>query len=94
MAVKRLRSEGVPVLGYTWFPLFTMIDWRYRYGRAPMEQYQIELGLYRLNESVGRRWLATPLVEQFREQIADPEASVGVLEANQQPPVEAGGSGN
>jgi beta-glucosidase/6-phospho-beta-glucosidase/beta-galactosidase len=94
MAVKRLRSEGVPVLGYTWFPLFTMIDWRYRYGRAPMEQYQIELGLYRLNESVGRRWLATPLVEQFREQIAHPESSVGVLEANQQPPVEAGGGGN
>jgi beta-glucosidase/6-phospho-beta-glucosidase/beta-galactosidase len=28
--VASLRSEGIPIIGYTWFPLFTMVDWAYR----------------------------------------------------------------
>lgn len=80
-AVKRLRADGVPVLGYTWFPLFTMIDWRYRYGRSPVDQYRIELGLYTLSEAViGPRWTPTPLVDKLRSYIADPVAAVGPLE--------------
>ena len=35
-AIKELRGQGVPVFGYTWFPLFTMYDWRYRTGRMPL----------------------------------------------------------
>jgi hypothetical protein len=46
--VKELREDGVPVLGYTWFPMFTMVDWRYRFGRGPREQYRMELGMFRL----------------------------------------------
>lgn len=75
-AIRRLRSRGIPVIGYTWFPLFTMIDWRYRFGRGPLEEYYLELGLY--TRAAGQtRWQATPLVEQFRSYIADPEAAVG-----------------
>ena len=44
--VRRLRSEGLPILGYTWFPLFTMVDWAYRKGRKPLKNYLIHLGLY------------------------------------------------
>ena len=55
--IKTLRGQGVPVIGYTWFPLFTMIDWRYRFSTEPLENFYLELGLYRLNresaESVG-----------------------------------------
>jgi beta-glucosidase/6-phospho-beta-glucosidase/beta-galactosidase len=47
--IKSLRSNGIPVLGYTWFPLFTMIDWRYRYGRRKLENYRMELGFYQYN---------------------------------------------
>jgi beta-glucosidase len=80
-AVKNLRSRGVPVLGYTWFPLFTMVDWRYRLGRRPVERYYINLGLYRLNqEATTPRWNATPLVEQLRHYIQHPEESIGVLQ--------------
>jgi hypothetical protein len=80
-AVKNLRSRGVPVLGYTWFPLFTMVDWRYRLGRRPVERYYIDLGLYKLNhEETGQRWRATPLVEQMRAYIQHPEESIGVLQ--------------
>ncbi|HEV2705123.1 MAG TPA: family 1 glycosylhydrolase [Pyrinomonadaceae bacterium] len=86
-AVKFLRSQGVPVYGYTWFPLFTMIDWRYRHEIGPIEQYRLELGLYRLRQKLGSteeddglgRWSSTPLVEQFRSYIADPHAAVGPL---------------
>jgi beta-glucosidase/6-phospho-beta-glucosidase/beta-galactosidase len=79
-AVRHLRSQGVPVLGYTWFPLFTMIDWRYRFGQRPLEEYKIELGLFKLkNNSSNGRWLSTPLVEQLRGYLADPEKYIGPL---------------
>jgi beta-glucosidase len=80
VAVKNLRGQGVPVLGYTWFPLFTMIDWRYRFGRGPLENYRLELGLYKLNSNGGKgRWHRTPLVEQFRSYVNDPTPAIGDL---------------
>jgi beta-glucosidase len=81
-AVKYLRGQHVPVVGYTWFPMFTMIDWRYRHATAPAAQYRIELGLYRLSDDIAAqgRWSATPLVEQFREYVANPAASIGELD--------------
>ncbi|HKV08970.1 MAG TPA: family 1 glycosylhydrolase [Thermoanaerobaculia bacterium] len=78
-AIRQLREEGVPVLGYTWFPLFTMIDWRYRYGKRPLEHYLLDLGLYTLGSE--RRWEATPLVEQFQGYVGDPETAVGTIRA-------------
>jgi beta-glucosidase len=33
--VHRLRSEGLPLVGYTWWPLFSLLDWAYREGRSP-----------------------------------------------------------
>ncbi len=86
--VKELREKGVPVLGYTWFPLFTMIDWRYRFGHGPKEQYRMELGLFKLGHPVdavdepgveSNRWVPTPLIERFRELFANPLESVGTL---------------
>ncbi|HEX4950751.1 MAG TPA: family 1 glycosylhydrolase [Blastocatellia bacterium] len=78
--IKHLRAAGVPVIGYTWFPLFTMVDWRYRLGRRPVERYYIDLGLYKLNMKGGSpRWLPTPLVEQIRNYIHYPAESVGPL---------------
>lgn len=65
-AVKELRERGVPVVGYTWFPLFTMIDWRYRFGLAPADSYRIELGLYVLNTE-GVRWRPSELVDHYSQ---------------------------
>jgi beta-glucosidase len=80
-AVKQLRGEGVPVVGYTWFPMFTMIDWKYRTGKSPVEHYKIELGLYRLNEAAGPRWVPTPLVEKMRAYINNPIDAIGAIQA-------------
>jgi beta-glucosidase/6-phospho-beta-glucosidase/beta-galactosidase len=86
-AIRALRSRNVPVLGYTWFPLFTMIDWRYRFGRGPLKEYRLELGLYSLDGDE-QRWRPTPLVEQFRSYVSDAENAVGNLgmEQSSNPP--------
>lgn len=80
-SIRELRSKGIPVLGYTWFPLFTMIDWRYRNGRAGADKYRKELGLYKLGGVGQPRWIPTPLVSQFKSSVANPEAAVGWLVA-------------
>lgn len=78
--IKNLRSSGVPVIGYTWFPFFTMIDWRYRFEQGPLENYYLELGLYKLNrEAGGKRWLPTPIVEQMKGYVANSREFVGDL---------------
>ena len=81
--IKSLREDGVPVIGYTWFPLFTMIDWRYRFGKDPLENYYLELGLYKLNrESTKPRWLETHLVEKMKFYIANTAKMVGELKTH------------
>ena len=44
--VAEVCDEGVPVQGYTWFPALTMIDWKYRLGKAPLAKYLLHLGLW------------------------------------------------
>lgn len=73
-AIYQLRRQGVAVVGYTWFPLFSMVDWIYRRGRRPLENYLIHLGLYDSAfdpEGVLRRHV-TPLVERYQKQINNP----------------------
>lgn len=78
--IRDVRKSGVPVIGYTWFPLFTMVDWRYRFSTDPVDSFYLELGLYRLNRERQRpRWLETPLVPEIKKFISDPVASVGDL---------------
>jgi hypothetical protein len=79
-AVRQMRERGVPVIGYTWFPMFTMIDWKYRFGKAPAEKYRIELGMYRLNDAPDApRWSASLLVGEWKRYVADPGAAVGEI---------------
>ncbi len=79
-AIKQARSLGIPVRGYTWFPLFTMIDWKYRTGNSPMEDYLLELGLFRWNRDHGPRWIPSPLVREFERCVAEAGAKVGKLQ--------------
>lgn len=67
-AVRQCREQGIPVVGYTWFPVITMVDWKYRTGRRPVKDYLIHLGLFDAEFDAGgvlsRR--RTPLVERYR----------------------------
>lgn len=82
--IKDLRTSGVPVIGYTWFPFFTMIDWRYRFATEPLEDFYLELGLYNLNREAAKpRWLPTPIVEQMKGYVKNSSESVGDLNLQQ-----------
>lgn len=80
-AIKRLRENGIPVYGYTWFPMMTMVDWRYRTSSAPMEQFYIELGMYKLQRGQVNghgRWERTGIIEHFQKLVRETERTVGV----------------
>jgi beta-glucosidase len=64
-----LQAEGVSIVGYTWFPLFPMIDWAYRTGRRPLSAYTLHLGLYDgdFDANGVLRREPTPLVSRFRD---------------------------
>ena len=79
--VGSLREQGIPVVGYTWFPLFTMVDWQYRKGRRPVDKYLHHLGLYDSafdSEGVLHR-SATALVAHFQSHVAQPMPPVAGL---------------
>jgi beta-glucosidase len=67
--VLELRADGLPVYGYTWFPLFDLFDWSYRTGDAPPSDYLERLGLARLVTAPDGTWARrpTPPFERFRE---------------------------
>jgi beta-glucosidase len=66
-ALLRLRADGVSVVGYTWWPLFDMIDWRYREGTDPVARYLLPSGLYALDGTDSLARQPTKLVERFRK---------------------------
>ena len=50
-ATRRVRSRGVPLVGYTWWPLFALITWGYREGRKSVNEYLKQMGLWDLRPS-------------------------------------------
>lgn len=63
-AVRRLRTRGVPVVGYTWWPLFSLVGWSYRQGRRSVHASLLHMGLWDLARDLERR--RTPLVDAYR----------------------------
>ena len=49
--IERLREGGLPVVGYTWWPLFDMYEWTYRHSTNPREDHRLTMGLFDLVES-------------------------------------------
>ncbi|HLL89157.1 MAG TPA: family 1 glycosylhydrolase [Tepidisphaeraceae bacterium] len=78
--IRRLREEGIPMLGYIWWPMLDQLDWdgamTHRIGKLH------EVGLFKLTRqkdgTLTRK--ATPLVDQFKEIVAAGEERVGKLE--------------
>jgi beta-glucosidase len=70
-AVHEVRAAGLPVIGYTWFPLITMVDWAYRTSDRPVAEHLLHLGLWdsHFDEQGVLVREPTPLVEQYREYI-------------------------
>ncbi len=68
----RLRADGLPLVAYTWWPVFDMYEWTWRHTEAPRSAHQLSMGLWSLEEGAGAlRRVETPLVAQFRRHAAD-----------------------
>src|SRR5262249_48418289 len=67
-AARAARGEGLPVIGYTWFPLVTMVDWDYRTSNRPLADHLLHLGLWdaRFDERGILVRQETPLVDKYR----------------------------
>ena len=62
-ACDALRGEGIPLAGYVWFPLFTLVDWDYREGTGPPSAWFRHMGLADLDAALERH--DTPVLEAF-----------------------------
>jgi beta-glucosidase/6-phospho-beta-glucosidase/beta-galactosidase len=88
-AVRDARTSGVPVVGYVWFPMFTMIEWKYRWSRKGLEHHLLHLGLYDVTPHQGRLDREpTPLVDTYRGYVRDSVGSVGEFVAAVAAPIE------
>lgn len=82
--VTDVRAAGVPLLGATWFPAFSLFSWDYRRGRRPPEAYLVHMGLWDLVDegSGGLVPVATGLERRYaglaqRVPAVAPAASIG-----------------
>ncbi len=66
-AIKRVRAEGIPLIGYTWWPMFSLVAWAYRQGTREPGAYLEKMGLWDLvaEENGGLRRSETPLVDKI-----------------------------
>lgn len=74
-SVQRLRSRGVPMAGYTWWPMFALVTWGYRQGTRPPEFYLKQMGLWDLDSKLNR--IETGLVPFYRSLVASGSQRVG-----------------
>lgn len=79
--VRDVRSEGIPLVGYTWWPMYALIAWAYRQGHRPIADHILQMGLWNLEPDANGdlRRVRTDLVDQFRSLAEQGSASVGVL---------------
>lgn len=71
---RRCRRQGIPVAGYTWWPLFALVSWPYRVTNRPAEDYLVQMGLWDLapEPDGSLRRVPTALVERYRQHVAGP----------------------
>ena len=62
--VLEMRAGGLPLMGYTWFPIIDMYDWSYRINPGPKEDFEARFGFW----DAERR--ENPCVEEYRKIIA------------------------
>ncbi|KAB0265435.1 family 1 glycosylhydrolase [Microvirga brassicacearum] len=78
-AVRQLRNTGVPMIGYTWWPMFDLVAWAYRQGLREPAQYFARMGLWDLDPATLNR-TPTSLVGSYQSYVAGGSFAVGSLE--------------
>jgi len=78
--VAALRAQGIPMVGYTWWPMFSLVTWAWRQGKRDVADHLLQMGLWNLDKNLDR--IETPLVESYRALAASGHVSVGRLVKN------------
>jgi beta-glucosidase/6-phospho-beta-glucosidase/beta-galactosidase len=80
-SVATLRERGVPVIGYTWWPLFALVGWAYRQNKRELQEYFLQMGLWNIDTRVDGTLdrVYTPVVDAYREMVSGGSRSVGAL---------------
>jgi beta-glucosidase/6-phospho-beta-glucosidase/beta-galactosidase len=75
------REQGIPLVGYTWWPLFALVTWAYRQGDFPPAYYLKQMGLWDIAEKPGGHLerVRTSLVDQYKTLVEQGSAPVGRL---------------
>jgi hypothetical protein len=76
-AVRHLRANGVPVIGYTWWPMTSIVSWGYRQGKRELNDYMVHLGLWDLDSNLNR--IETPVAKAYRGMVAGGTGVFGEL---------------
>lgn len=67
-ALATARQGGLPVVGYTWFPVFSHVDWRWRRGPYERAAYWCHMGLWDLDDRLTRH--RTELADRYAALVA------------------------
>ncbi len=79
-SVRRARGAGLPIVGYTWWPLFALVAWSYREKDLPFEQYLYQIGLYDLQlEGSDLKRVPSQTAEEYRRLVSQRSGPVGAL---------------
>jgi beta-glucosidase len=80
-SVRRLRAEGIPMVGYTWWPLFALVAWAYREKDLAFNRYLLQMGLWDLamREDGKLARVPTALVDSYSAAVEAKSECVGLL---------------
>ncbi|MEW9032027.1 MAG: family 1 glycosylhydrolase [Planifilum fimeticola] len=67
------KRETLPIVGYTWWPLFDLVNWDYREGGGDVEAYLEPMGLWRLEKRPNGELerVRTPVADAYRRVIRE-----------------------
>jgi hypothetical protein len=82
-STRRAREKGIPLVGYTWWPLFALVTWAYRQGTHPPAYYIKQMGLWDLQaRSDDLVRVPTSLLDEYKQLVASGSTSVGTVTTN------------
>ncbi len=79
--VRCARANGVPVIGYTWWPVYSLVGWNWRGGDRSLDAYWHHMGLWDITDATTLERVPTALVPRYQELVAGGAAAVGPVGA-------------
>jgi len=76
--VRRLRAGSIPLIGYTWWPMYDLVAWAYQHSHAPLGRFVVPMGLWGLDpDTLDRR--PTLLVDTYADLARGGAEAAGLL---------------